>query len=455
MNSAVRNTIYKPLVEGTFREIVTGFQILLPEGVFGASALVSPGGGGFQFEVHCNRSSLPDALLPGSRRVFTIDDTLTLKGSVAGKIEIKADDVFPALRTSTNHRGQSTLLFQSNRIHLPPEGLDLVDSASIATRLRGGPVQESNIKKGGEAHVIFHGPMLRLKNGRTENRKTNDFLGDASSATLDTFTFESESYEGALIQDGQELHLHLRSRSEMPFTGEQWTSLVKRIELCVGFTHGFHPWPIYREVRLDHVVQERWIGRHLNLDQTGLSPICKSMEFDVIDRTDTPLARIIPTLEMGLSSCPAKVQSGLRQILWYSRATEISELPPTTKLLMACTTLDAVMKLLAGQEDPNKSAKTNRVWKEGVTAAGLSWDDWGVELFDCYGKHRHHLAHGWLLLPEDKEQTAFFDDYPRLVAGLGTVIAAHCSYDGPIVSNSYSGSILEIASIRSRTSRSS
>ena len=48
----------------------------------------------------------------------------------------------------------------------------------------------------------------------TEVTTTNDFLGEAASSTADTHQFESDTWEGALIQQGPELHLHLRSRED-------------------------------------------------------------------------------------------------------------------------------------------------------------------------------------------------------------------------------------------------
>ncbi len=448
MESLVRNEIFTPLVAGNLRAIIPDFTVELPGGDFSSSALLMTDGGKFRFEVHITNGEIPLGLLAGSRKILTRNDRIILRGQLGGIVAFEARDVLPSSHSTVRSRGTKTVILQSGRLHLPAEGTDLMSLDELRSLLKKEPIESNPEPKKGHAHVIFHGPTLRLRNGRSETRQTNDFLGEASSATLDTHTFGGTEYKGALIQIGQELHLHMRSLEDASFSAKDWNELVKRTERCVAFTHGFHPWPTYREVRFDHQVIERWISHHFHLDQTAFAPISKSMEFDLLDQPSTFLASILPTLEKGLRNLPSETQEGIEKLLWHFRSTEFSDLPHTTKLLMICTTLDGLMKLLAGAKSPEEKPKTNRVWEEGCQATGLSWERWGNGLFECFGRHRQHLAHGWLLLPKNDDHTSYFEDYSLLANGLNTLIAAMCSYEGPIASDLWSSKTVEIQSLK-------
>jgi hypothetical protein len=301
-------------------------------------------------------------------------------------------------------------------MHLLAEGSDTMDSSQLSTLLGIRRNSDSETRLGYSAHTIFHGPKHRLPNAGSEKLHKNDFLGEASQSSFDTHVFEGEGFEGALIEKGEELHLHLRSTGSYISNENHWTSLVKNVERSLGFTHGFHPWPAYRETRLNHRLGERWISRHLGLRQTALSPLSKAMWAHNRGSSDDPLVRIIPTIATGFAKLPDSLQNGLETMLWQFRSMELSDLPGTTKLLMICAILDGTMKLLAGASDPSSKPKTNKVWNDGCAAAGLSWENWGKELFELYGKHRQHLAHGWLWLPVANNLQDYFVN-PSLVVG--------------------------------------
>lgn len=448
MDTRVRDLIFTPLVERYLSEIIPDFTMELPDGPVTTPAQISFDEDKFLFAVHFVDGNPPESLISPGKSTFTKDNTFTVRGQLASEIAFECMDVYPPSRRTTRSRGTVTVILESSKMHLPAEGADEMDTAELSERLgtprEGSPEVSSNFR----SHSIFHGPKLRLPNARSETLRKNDFLGEASESSLDTHVFKGQGYEGALIQKGQELHLHLRSNEFNLPAEANWTAVVRSIERALGFTHGFHPWPAYRETRLNHRVIERSISSHLGLGQTNLSPLSKSMWMNIRELPADPLHHIIPTVAHGLAILPASFQKGLETMLWQFRSMELSDLPGSTKLLLICAILDGTMKLLAGKTDPTKSSPTTKAWKSGCAAAGLSWDKWGNELFELYGKHRQHLAHGWLWIPSSDNPEVHFTDYPKLCGGLNTLVAAACGYEGRILTNAFRSGAVIIKSLK-------
>lgn len=257
MDTRVRDLIFTPLVERNLSEIIPDFTMELPDGPVTAPAQVTFDGDKFQFAVHFVDGNTSESLITPGKSTFTKADTITVRGQLASEIAFECSDVYPSSRRATRSRGTVTVILESSRMHLPAEGADEMDTAELSELLgtprEGSPEVSSDFR----SHSIFHGPKLRLPNSGSETLRKNDYLSEASESSLDTHVFQGQGYEGALIQKAQELHLHLRSNESNLLDEGNWSSVVRNVERALGFTHGFHPWPAYRETRLNHRVGER------------------------------------------------------------------------------------------------------------------------------------------------------------------------------------------------------
>ena len=334
-------------------------------------------------------------------------------------------------------------------MHLVAEGDDRKTTEQIS-KLIGEPRETEPQKTTGfNAHLIYHGPKLKMFDAGTEITTKNDFLGEAASSTADTHQFKSDMWEGALIQQGLELHLHLRDREDvdLDISSEAVTDIVDRTNQAVGFVLGFNPWPAYREIRVNHRVLERWLSPTFDLPTTYLTPISESMWTHVRNDRTNVFHRIIPTVADGF----ARIQNGDRQkldtLLWHFRSGNNRDLPSSTRLLILCAVMDGLMKLIAEARDP-ESAATDRTWHEANDALGLSWDAWTKDVFEVWGKHRHLLSHGWLWLGEELDAKEFFTDHVRLGCAFLTFVAAYCGYEGPIMADPFKNRILTISELK-------
>jgi hypothetical protein len=253
-------------------------------------------------------------------------------------------------------------------------------------------------------------------------------LGESSSSSFDTHQFTGESWEAALIQIDKELHLHIRNREPSREIDHDPVDLVERIAYAVAFTHGFQPWPVYREIRIDHRIVERWLGGHLNLGQSTFAPVSDRLGFSARMNDEPELMKIIPRIVEGLGQMPSEHFGSIRQLLWHVLSADLGELPPATQLLIVCSALDGLMKVIGGDQN-----HTLKEWKSAALAAGLSWEEWVSGIMEIRKKHRDNLSHGRLWILEEISNEAYFEDYPQLGCAFMTVIAAYCGYEGPII----------------------
>jgi len=442
MKDDVRKLLFRPLSTGSLSVVVPNLTVELPGRTVSAPAHLTGGPDGFMFTLHFQESQ-PDLHLQVGR-VFTEEDQITVRGQIAGELAFQCR-VFPPVEGKKFGSGGSTVILEASRMELPPESFDRFTSSDLAA-IFGKPVEAVDGRPRSFYAHIFHGPALKMHDAGTKTVTTNDFLGEATRSSKDTHMFTCEDYEGALIEEAEELHLHIRSKKNQPSKVKDPVKLVDLVTKTTAFIGGFHPWPTYREVRVDRRVVERWICPKLNLKQTYLAPV--STRLWLRESTEL-LGVIIPTVAAGLGSLSDGQQDHLDFLIWHLRSSELSDLPNSTKLLVLCAGLDGLMKLIAGyQMTPSSKKKAKQIWKEANDILQLSWEHWTAEIFDLWSKYRNSLAHGWLWIPEADDVAANFTDYPRLSCAFSIIVAAWCGYEGPIVANPMEEQFTEIKRLK-------
>ena len=333
-------------------------------------------------------------------------------------------------------------------MHLIAESLDKMTSSEINALLGKQAPSLPESETLFSAHLIYHGPRLKMFDGGTEVVSKNDFLGDATCSSFDTHKFQTEEYEGALIQKGSELHLHLRSvaGSKATLSQEDVISVVDSVNQAVGFCLGFNPWPAYREVRVDHVVIERYLSPENNLPTTFLVPISEQLWASLRSDRSSALHSLVPCIADGLRRISSAQRDKLTSLLWHMRAISLARLPQSLQMLTMCAIVDAMTKLVAGVEPDDKPA-TDKTWKAAGVSLGISWEKWMSDVFELWGKYRHTLSHGWLWVGDVMEPQVFFADFPKLGSSFLVMVARVCGYAGPILVDPFSSRILQIQDI--------
>jgi len=247
--------------------------------------------------------------------LFGPQDRLKVTGQIEGDIRFSALALPPSSQTGCT-RGTSSCTVSTDLLNLTAENLDLQTFAEIDQLLgTTSRLSESN-EFAFSAHLIFHGPKLYLIDSGTEIIRNNDFLGQSTSSSFDTHRFRGTGWEGALIQKGEELHLHLRDTGDSDTPVLDPGDLVDRVVSAVAFIHGFHPWQAYREIRINHRVVERWISPRLNLKQSFLAPVSEKMGSSVRSEPTASLCRIIPTIAEGFRKLSFEDRKRINILLW-------------------------------------------------------------------------------------------------------------------------------------------
>ena len=448
MEKRVRELLFEPLRKDILSAIIPDFVFQSGDQKITAPAQLVRDDDEFKFTLHFGTGRPPSELESVRGGFFNEAHKKTIRGQINGELSFRCDDVFPPSTMTTRSRGTSIVALTSHRMHLVAEGTDRMTTKEVR-ELIGDPEENDEESTEFSAHLIYHGPKLKMFGGGTEITTTNDFLGEAASSTADTHQFSAPTWEGALIQQGAELHLHLRDREDVDvdFSADEITDIIDRANQAVGFVLGFNPWPAYREVRIDHRIVERWLSPKLDLPTTYLTPVSESMWTHFLSDEANPFHRIIPTISEGLGRIPESERKKLSILLWHFRSGTIRALPSSTRLLILCAVIDGLMKLIAQVNDP-KNAATDKTWRKASDTLGLSWDKWTRDIFEVWGKHRHLLAHGWLWLGEEMNSQEFFNDHARLGCAFLTFVGAYCGYEGPIMADPFKNRIITIRDIK-------
>lgn len=447
MDSKVRKLLFKPLSEGGMSAMVPDFRIELQNGKkVRVPALLTTDGKQFLFALHFTKSTPPERLGHLEKKVVTLADQIVITGQINGEIAFRSL-VFPPGGYTSRSRGTSTLSLHADRMELIAEGTEKWSNRRMRKALGMPPKLDRNERTSFFAHVIFHGPKLRIRDAGSKTTSVNDFLGDAVSSSFDTHVFADTGYEGALIQKDDELHLHLRSKEGNERIVDP-KDLLDRVASSVAFAFGFHPRPAYRELKVDHRVVERWISPKFDLKQTFLAPVSDSLWSTFRADKDSAVHTIIPTVAAGLQALATSERERIDTLLWHVRSSALSGLPDSTKLLILSAALDGLMKVIAGVPEASQREKTDRVWRRASDLVRLSWEDWSEGIFALWGRYRHNLSHGRLWIPEEAEGNDDVLHYAELGCAFMTIIAARCGYTGPIMANPFELRAIDISKKR-------
>jgi hypothetical protein len=443
MNSKVRDLIFNPLVSSDLTLLVPDLSIETSDGVITTPAkLTCPDKSRFELTLHFMQPEVPEVLRLGGARIIGPQDRLKITGQIEGDIRFSALALPPSSQTGST-RGTSSCTVSTDQLDLTAENLDLQSFAEIDQLLgTTSRLSESN-ELAFSAHLIFHGPKLYLIDSGTEIIRNNDFLGQSTSSSFDTHRFRGTGWEGALIQKGEELHLHLRDTGDSDTPVLDPVDLVDRVVNAVAFIHGFHPWPAYREIRINHRVVERWIRPRLNLKQSFLAPVSERMGYSARSQPTDSLFRIIPIIAEGFGKLSLEDRRRINILLWNVRSSSLGDLPCSTNLLVVCAAIDGLLRVI-GSDCKN----TPNLWREANNRLGFSWDKWTSKIYELRGRHRPELSHGRFWLPEESISESFFTDYPELGCAFMILIAAFCGYEGAIVAHPFKGREITIASLR-------
>jgi len=224
-------------------------------------------------------------------------DFWAIQGLIENEIGFIAHSL-PFSRVEHYASGQpsTTLQFSTDRLELLPEGFECMTSKEVQAMhqevsRQAGVVQtapenprledvtESAIIQA-RFHAILPGFKLIERNGGTQTKTSNSFLGDSMSYATDTFQCELENWKCGLVEREGDLHAHLISKPGFESLGQDREQKVFHAFLhALAFIHGRHTWPFSVEHRQDEKLVLHSIQLNDEIAASPHSPFSQALAF--------------------------------------------------------------------------------------------------------------------------------------------------------------------------------
>jgi hypothetical protein len=336
------------------------------------------------------------------------------------------------------------------RIHTPAEGLDAKDSAEMRQlfaelHARHPETEAPTNLPPAEPHdhlfaIIPDLELLILPHG-TQDKRTHPFHGELPSSKLNCFVGKVDGGEFCLesTEDG-DLEVSFFRQINAPGALYSADKVFGGILAAIGYTHGSHPWPFYREHRRDHRIIERWLGARDEIRRHGLTPLNKGRLF--ISKEAQSL--FVAVAEFFASDSEAAHLHTRAQ--WLLREANPKHLAQPLQLMALCILFEGVMNDLSLRlltEPERKHPKEGglprpKKWQSIIERHGLPWVDAFERVYESWDFYRSPLAHGFQERTRDTAGTSF-NAYSRLTAALHILLAREAGYTGPLAKSTLEG----------------
>lgn len=429
MKKEVRELLFEPLSKGRLQITVPILEIAAKDGeTWKVPAEMTWNGREFILRIFDNQLQ-DDAITqifgltedPTEGLILNETTAVKVRGHLAGRVYFECE-VQPTGGRHFRRPGICSIDLRTQKLHL-------TDSA---IRAHQQELTRGKVSAAYSAHVIFHGPKLQIRDGSSKVTTTNEFLGDWYSETMNTHSFESDTWGAALIQKDAELHLHLSPKKDLEYEQllDDPREILRDIMDSVGFTHGFKAWPVYYSFWSPKYGREEWLRPDFNLKQSDDRPVQGPAFYHPRMPASGPYENIIPVIAEGLKLLPAASKKRLKFLLWNVTEVSTVQLPDSTTMLILTSAIDGILQIAAQMED---GGNTRKFWKDGAKRLDLQWEGWVEGIFELRKKYRDDIAHGRLWHIQEIDSADYFRDYPKLASAFAILFARLCGYAGPMI----------------------
>jgi hypothetical protein len=418
--------------------------------------------------------------VPAHGRVITSKDFWRLSGFIAGELPFRCNTVSPGGRMKSSN-GIVTITRSLNPIELVVDKRDSSKASrrrSAATRKLGfKPVRH---KLATDCPFRFEATIvdcvLPAANGGTTTTWNNDFLGESSRQSLDTFSGETTAARYALItaSNGNDLNIYFESKQGFESVSEEGDWRKFRTFLgALAFLNGVHPWPFrIRYWRDGHLLSEllRAPRRPARTDYSALS---EAVGFNKPDAFGLALKSAAESLEPD-----THLNRQVTHLLFLFREGGKESIQLEIRTLACCAVLESLIRLIFKEVcfgrtgmtdaiDPNRFARLKRsllkqagkfrnsknvrehericarirdaaefqiqdMFKTVGNKLGISWETTMQPLFSEWKKARNPAAHGNFkadLIDQKEVEQAFFGP-SRIAGGFNMILLKLFGYSG-------------------------
>ncbi|MHB9008007.1 MAG: hypothetical protein ACYDC1_13860, partial [Limisphaerales bacterium] len=308
------------------------------------------------------------------------------------------------------------------------------------------------------------------RNAGTETKRKNDFLGESSQSTLDTFHGQMAAWEYGLVERDGDMHVHLVSNPEHQSQGEDHDWRLFRAFLnALAFTHAKHAWPFSVEHRRDGQLITDRVHLHEDVADSPHAPFSKALAFN--DLTNHLKSSFGVALEHAYTffSGDALLAREVGTILYIFREGTGRGIPKRIALLSLCSLFEGLVRAVHEEQVAPRNADAtaefqrvknevceellkkgqpaherlvsilkaaepvnNRMRYEAVIEhLGLKPEAYWQELYGLWSKFRNPMSHR--MAKEDKSEDSIKDEViaeSRIAGALNCMVLRLMNYSG-------------------------
>lgn len=284
--------------------------------------------------------------LPAHNRVITKKDFWRMSGVIADGLPFRCDNVSPG-GTMRIANGILSITRRLHPIELVIEPLNSPKAKRrrrVHERLLGLKPSSKSPDNSFQFEATIVECPLPAANGGTKTAWNNDFLGESSSSSLDTFCGEVKTARYALIRarNGTDLEIYFRSKEGFGNGDDtaDWRKF-RTFLAAFGFASGVHPWPFHiKYSRGWHRISES-IRAARKPSKTTMSAMSEAIGFNRPDEFGRAIKSAAEFLEP-----ETKLNKQLTHLLFLFREAGKDSIDLEIKTLACCALLESLIRLI-------------------------------------------------------------------------------------------------------------
>jgi hypothetical protein len=406
--------------------------------------------------------------------MYSRDDFWRFEGVIADNLPVIVEHLDPG---GTRHwsNGIAAQEYEADTILLRPVVLDdptpLSDDA-VQIQESQRPPKPSPYAAGTWIHALVLDFPLIHQNGGTEFKEQNDFLGESSTSTADTFSGSFDGVQYGLVKRGDDLnvYLFLPGAVDKKASAANSEQLLTAFLTVLAFATGQHCWP-YRVLIRQNGVQLldkiRPLGR---FDRTSLAPFSERIGFNAaVGNIEWDFADFLGKATRFFNADSA-LSRAVSKALWLVRAAGAQGTPGEITLSSLCVLLESLAVIVfeeLGLESKEEAASFEKAKREvkgwleqhpriaesgfyrlrnlvGSASLlrridkyrtvcnhlGLKWDGLMKDAWDTWDSVRHKKLHAALAAEEKQFFRDHFVAVGRIAGAINVLVLRLIGYSG-------------------------
>lgn len=389
----------------------------------------------------------------GGPRLVTTADCYRITARTASGVAVELENVHPSPRVTNSATHFRRCRIGFSRLTLPAESIDAMDMPEIRAMLDTLPASTApaetplpvpqlvvhDVEE--QLCAIIPKVGLRILNDGTDTTVRHPFCGELRSSKANCFVGQVDCGTFCLHEDeAGDLVVYFRRAIDHSGARHDTAQVFDGILAAIGYIHGCHPWPFYREHRRDHRVIERWVKPPEDCQRHGLRPMHDGhLSF-------SPDARRLFVTVAEFFAADTQAAQRHSRAQWLLREASPRHLAFELRLMALCVLFEGLMRdlearyLTAEEQEPHTRGGLVRreKWRHALERHGLPWGDAFERVYESWNFYRSPLAHGFQSRTNDNAGTTF-NAYSRLMAALHILLAREAGYTGQIAKSILEG----------------